>query len=160
MSKKKMEEGFDFTNPCSFLVQIKSKNDPRVFYCPRSAIKSFYMNQIKYDDVFEIDVAAEDLIIFLTVFNGDIFEEVKKLNVPQQQQLIRTTTLCGISVEGSEFNSFSVLSDAIFDGDNQINWVVWSIVAKFYELDMSTPDDAIALVGKRGQACWLGSSSS
>lgn len=150
-----MAEGLDFTNPCSFLVQIKAKDDPQIFYCPRSAIKSFTLTQLQFDDVFEADVAMKDLIIFLTVFNGDIFEGVKKLNVQEQQQLIRAAHACGISVEGHEFDSFPVLSDAIFDGDPQIDWIVWSIVAKYYGLDMYKPEDATELVGRRGQACWL-----
>lgn len=152
ITSKKME--MDFTNPNTFLVQIKAKDDTRIFYCPRSAIKSFGLNQVNFNDVFETGVAAEDLNVFLRVFNNDISEEVKRLTVPQMQQLIRTAQACGISIEGHEFDSFGVLSDAIFS-DGTIDWKVWSILANFYNLNMYKPDDAITLVGRRGQACWL-----
>jgi hypothetical protein len=143
----------EFTDPFSLLLKFKAKDDDLVYYCPRSAFKSFTLKHIN-DDVFELDVPVQDLIVFLKVFNGDIFEEVKKLTVAEQQHLIHVSQLCGISREECQFDSFSVLSDAIFDGD-PIVWDIWNVVAKYFDLDMQSPDDAIKLLDKRGLCCLL-----
>lgn len=129
----------DFTNPSTFLIRLKVKNDDRVFFCPRSAVKSFTMNNLKFEDVFELDekTTVEELLTFLKVFTGDIFAEVKHLNCAEQQALIRTAVACGMSLD-NEFDSFGVLSDAIFDGD-PIDWKIWKALAQFYQLNMYVP---------------------
>jgi len=75
------------------------------------------------------------------------------LNVAEQQQLIHVAQLCGIS-DGNKFDSFDVLSDAIFDGDT-ILWSIWNTVAGYHGLNMQSPNDAIKLLAKRCVCCWL-----
>jgi len=142
----------DFTNPVTLLLQLQANDSEEMYYCPRSAIKTFTLNEVSSLDTVKLDIPAVDLLIFLQTANGDPWEITKKLSAKEKQNLIRSVQACGVSL-GHAFDSFSVFSDAIFESEDPlIPWGAWKAVAKRHGLDMYQEAGAIETLGHRDEA--------